>query len=293
MQTILIADDSSTARMIIRRCLEIAGCSESRFLEASNGEEALAIVQKENIDLLVTDLNMPVMDGRQLLHSIKSSPLFNTLPVLVVTSLGNPAIEIDLLAQGADKVVPKPISPAQMQQILANLFQKGFRQILEPPATPIEIICRAASQTFEEVAFEEVVFVDSARECPPEMQDVPPSYWARLKIHTPPLGEVMIWVPADFIARIVSSIHCQPPEELPESLLSDTLAELLNTLCGRLMAQRVSANQVFNLDLPQSGKGRLPTPAAPASFVRFSVGEEKIVLVIPDTYSSEFQGSPA
>ncbi|MBF0500331.1 MAG: response regulator [Candidatus Riflebacteria bacterium] len=287
MKNILIADDSATARMIIRRCLEIAGCSESCFLEAANGEEALAIIRKESIDLLVTDLNMPVMDGKRLLASIKASPKLNGIPVIVVTSLGNPAIEQELMSRGADKVVAKPVSPATMQQAIKTLSQKGFNLISGTSANHEEIIRRAVSQTFEEVAFEEIVLESICSNLPPESaqsMDQSSGYWARLAIIEPQFGELIIWVPATFIGRIVSSIHGMPPEEASEQLLTDTLAELLNTLAGRLMAQRVNAQ--FNLGLPLVGCGPIPEEATSASFcfARFLVGEEPVILTLPKAF---------
>ena len=62
MKRIVIADDSATARMFIRRCLEIVGCGENAFIEVENGKEALDCMKKEPADIVVADLNMPVMD---------------------------------------------------------------------------------------------------------------------------------------------------------------------------------------------------------------------------------------
>ncbi|MCX6640567.1 MAG: response regulator [bacterium] len=123
-QTIIIADDSATARMVTKRCLEIAGYQQAIFLEARNGAEALEIAKKSAADLLVTDLNMPEMDGTTLLKRIKASPRTTDLPVLVVSSLSNPAKEAELLALGAFAVLSKPISPAVIAGILGKLMEQ-------------------------------------------------------------------------------------------------------------------------------------------------------------------------
>jgi len=70
MKRVVIADDSQTARMFIRRCLEIVGLAETEFVEADNGREALARIKEAPTDLLVTDLNMPLMDGEMLLMNL-------------------------------------------------------------------------------------------------------------------------------------------------------------------------------------------------------------------------------
>jgi len=119
---IIIADDSDTARMFIRRCLEIVGLHEAEFIEAVNGNEALKIAKQEPPDLLVSDLNMPVMDGETLLKWVKTSPRLVDVPVLVITSAGNPAKEAQLLELGAFAVLNKPVSPAPLLKVLAPLL---------------------------------------------------------------------------------------------------------------------------------------------------------------------------
>jgi len=122
MKTILIVDDSKTARMFVRRCLEIAGCREALFTEASNGKEALALLKERPADFVVVDLNMPVMDGKMTLKWIKASPRLHETPVVVVTSASNPVIESELIAMGAYAVMSKPVSPPQLIAAIGGLL---------------------------------------------------------------------------------------------------------------------------------------------------------------------------
>jgi two-component system chemotaxis response regulator CheY len=108
--------------MFIRRCLEIIGLADAQFVEAENGREALMQVRAAETDLLVTDLNMPVMDGELLLRWIKSSPRLCHLNVLIVTSAGNAAKEAELLKFGASGVLRKPVSPAALSQALRSFI---------------------------------------------------------------------------------------------------------------------------------------------------------------------------
>ncbi len=124
MKRIVIADDSMTARMFIRRCLEIIGFSDATIVESENGREALARIKEEPTDLLITDLNMPVMDGEVLLRWIKANPRLSELPVLIITSAGNPAREAQLLSMGAIGVINKPVSPALLQRKLHDWMEK-------------------------------------------------------------------------------------------------------------------------------------------------------------------------
>lgn len=126
MKRIVIADDSMTARMFIRRCLQIIGFSEAAMVEAEHGREALTRLKEAPTDLLITDLNMPVMDGEVLLKWVKANPRLNSLPVLVITSAGNPAKEAELMALGALGVINKPVSPAVLNQKLEPLRGGGI-----------------------------------------------------------------------------------------------------------------------------------------------------------------------
>ncbi|MCG8671359.1 MAG: response regulator, partial [Pseudomonadales bacterium] len=86
---ILLVDDSLSARMIIRQYLEIVGCQGAEFTEASNGKKALEILKEQKFDLIVTDMNMPVMDGNEFLHRLKASPKLQAIPVIIVSSAAN------------------------------------------------------------------------------------------------------------------------------------------------------------------------------------------------------------
>lgn len=93
------------------------------MVEVPNGREALARLKEEPADLLVTDLNMPIMDGETLLKWVKGSPKLNHVPVVVITSAGNPAKEALLSELGAFAVLDKPISPATLLKKLEPLMQ--------------------------------------------------------------------------------------------------------------------------------------------------------------------------
>jgi two-component system, chemotaxis family, chemotaxis protein CheY len=123
-KSIIVADDSATARMIIMRCLQIAGQNSAKFLEAEDGSQALELVRNNDADLLVTDLNMPNMDGRLLLKHVKTSPKLASLPVLVISSACNKAKEIELQELGAFAVLSKPVTPSNLAKMLAKLSKQ-------------------------------------------------------------------------------------------------------------------------------------------------------------------------
>ncbi|WP_051142077.1 response regulator [Paucidesulfovibrio longus] len=122
MERVIIADDSATARMVIKRCLEIAGLAGAEFLEAANGLEALELLEWGPPDLLVTDLTMPVMGGLDLLKRLKQEEEYRDMPVLVISSAKNDANARELIELGAFAVLPKPVNPAMLAEALAPLL---------------------------------------------------------------------------------------------------------------------------------------------------------------------------
>lgn len=124
-KTILIADDSSTARMVLSRCLEMAGLEGALFLQAENGEDALRLCQREKIDLVVTDLYMPKMDGENFLRAVKASETLRHIPVVLVTSALREDLARKLVKEGALSTIAKPVSPARFREALAARFFSG------------------------------------------------------------------------------------------------------------------------------------------------------------------------
>ena len=117
---IMIIDDSVTSRMIIKKCFMIAGYREADFIEAENGLHALTILEESSVDLIVTDLNMPKMDGNSLVKKLNAREESRQIPVLVITSLGNEVTQNDLMKQGVIAVIKKPLCPESLSHILGG-----------------------------------------------------------------------------------------------------------------------------------------------------------------------------
>ncbi len=116
--TILIVDDSPTSRLIIKRCFEIAGFPDAEYLFAGDGLEALQIIDEREIDVLVTDLNMPKCGGLQLLDEIAKRGSRANLKVIVVSSIAEAIVSGDRPFQVG--IVKKPISPQKIVAVLGG-----------------------------------------------------------------------------------------------------------------------------------------------------------------------------
>ena len=119
MNRIIIADDSGTARMFTRRCLEVLGYKDIETIECENGAEALQLLRESPTDLLITDLTMPIMDGTVLVKTVGENDSIEVKRIIAVTSAGNPAKEEELARYGAS-IISKPISPAKLADVLSS-----------------------------------------------------------------------------------------------------------------------------------------------------------------------------
>ena len=118
---VLIVDDSSTSRMIIQRCMQMAGVSVADYFFAENGLDAFAALRANaGIELVVTDINMPKMDGRTFATLMMGDPAMAGKSIIIVSSIADSALESELRSLGVKSIVKKPVSPAKMLQALGG-----------------------------------------------------------------------------------------------------------------------------------------------------------------------------
>lgn len=119
---ILIVDDSPAMRRVVRRVVDISGTDVGTLFEAGNGLEALALLREEWVDLIMTDINMPDMDGEQLLLEVRKDPVLASVPVLIVsTDRSNARVE-QMMTLGADGYLSKPFLPATLSGEIHRLL---------------------------------------------------------------------------------------------------------------------------------------------------------------------------
>jgi two-component system, chemotaxis family, chemotaxis protein CheY len=117
---ILVVDDSATMRRIIIKALNTTGFSD--IIEAEDGEDALT--KLEGIDLLLTDWNMPVMDGLSMVKEIRRNTSFANLPIMMITSQAAKKEVIEALKNGVNDYIVKPFTPATLVEKVQALSAK-------------------------------------------------------------------------------------------------------------------------------------------------------------------------
>jgi two-component system chemotaxis response regulator CheY len=121
----LIVDDSSVMRKIVERSLRQAGIDLTQILEAGNGAEALAVLQANPVDLILCDINMPVMDGLEFVKQLAEVANAKDVPVIMITTEGSESHVVQALSCGARGYIRKPFTPDQVrEQVLPVLAGK-------------------------------------------------------------------------------------------------------------------------------------------------------------------------
>jgi len=122
----LIVDDSSVMRKIVERSLRQAGLELAQVLEAGNGAEALAVLQGSAVDLILCDINMPVMDGLEFIKQLSGVENAKGVPVIMITTEGSEAHVVQALSCGARGYIRKPFTPDQVKaQVIPALAAKA------------------------------------------------------------------------------------------------------------------------------------------------------------------------
>ena len=131
-QNILIVDDNSELRIFIKECLS----DKYTVTEANNGIEALKIIENKNIDIIISDIMMPVMDGLELCNELKSNIAYSHLPLILLSAKTDTSTKIEGLKKGADIYMEKPFSIEQLEAQIASIIEnrdKIRKNFIESP----------------------------------------------------------------------------------------------------------------------------------------------------------------
>lgn len=122
---VMIVDDSGAMRAVIRKIIGISGFKVDRCIEANNGREALELLATDWVDVIISDINMPEVNGLELLSSLKQDDLFRTIPVIMITTEGSEERREQALSHGARGFIKKPFIPEDLKRVLHEVIGVG------------------------------------------------------------------------------------------------------------------------------------------------------------------------
>ncbi|MEW6585902.1 MAG: response regulator [Nitrospirota bacterium] len=120
MTNILVVEDSPTMRQLIG--FAVKRIPESRVVEATDGVDALKKLASEKIDIILADINMPVMDGLKLVSLVRSNPSYKNIPIIIITTEGAEEDRKKALAIGANAYLTKPIQTQELMKLVSSFI---------------------------------------------------------------------------------------------------------------------------------------------------------------------------
>lgn len=115
---ILIVEDSLVVREVIKKTVRISGVSGGEILEAQNGREGLKRARDHWVDLILTDLNMPEMDGLNFIEELKVDEVLRSIPIIVISQEGRDKMVNKAMSLGASQYLIKPFRPEQIGEVV-------------------------------------------------------------------------------------------------------------------------------------------------------------------------------
>jgi len=119
---ILVVDDSSVMRSVVKKTVKASGFDVGQFFDAGNGHEALEVLKSEWPDLILTDYNMPEMDGLELVVEMSKDDMLKSIPVVIVTTEGSQQRIDEFMEKGAVEYIRKPFTPEEIRTKLNTVM---------------------------------------------------------------------------------------------------------------------------------------------------------------------------
>ena len=124
---ILVVDDSATMRRIISAQLNQLGFGN--IDEAENGQEGIEVLKREEFDLVLTDWNMPFMDGHTMVRNIRATDKLKHLPILMVTTRNTKADVVEAVKAGVNNFITKPFKPSDLRQKIEAVMKTAKKAV--------------------------------------------------------------------------------------------------------------------------------------------------------------------
>ncbi len=122
---ILIVDDSLTARTFIARTLQMAEVPLSQIYQARNGQEALDLLRRVWVDLVFADINMPMMNGTEMVRRMRTTDLLKSIPVIIISTDRSAQRMAEMRQAGVQAYLTKPITPEDLKAVVERFLKSA------------------------------------------------------------------------------------------------------------------------------------------------------------------------
>jgi len=238
---VLVVDDSDVIRSMIAKTLRLAQIPVGTFHEASNGKEALAVLKNEWIDLVLADINMPVMNGVVMLERMRTDPELADIPVVVVSTEGATERVDSMLESGVTAWIRKPFTPEAIRDVVAGLAP--LWPLAEEREAHVDAVLGQVLETFAFVFPEPV----SPADLPEPGGEL---VCATITFSGAASGTMSVSAPAGLCSELAANILGVDADDDDAALRgADTLGEIANIAAGHL-ATRLEPDHPTDLHPP-------------------------------------------
>lgn len=122
---VLLVDDSGAMRAVIKKIVTISGFQMDQCLEAGNGKEAMEVLANNWVDVIISDINMPEVNGLELLDQLKKNDVLKEIPVIMITTEGSADRMKEAFDRGAKGFIKKPFLPEDIRKTLYQVIGVG------------------------------------------------------------------------------------------------------------------------------------------------------------------------
>ena len=261
MTRVLVVDDSATTRRVVRRALTMSGIPNGGIREAANGLEALSKIAEDEPQLILSDVNMPLMDGFQFLEAMQERGYMGGIPVVMITSRSSMADRKRLLGLGAEAVIKKPFPMHALRTYIEPyLIPEPLPEPVPEPVTVAVTVDEPGSDfdAFGEDEFagalysslkhtlELTAFLEAHPAQVPANSEQAVYYYAALSITDGHQGR--LWMAGNPAA--VEQFLEAGAQGNAVALRADALTELVNALAGEFCADLLGAESDYAFGLP-------------------------------------------
>jgi two-component system chemotaxis response regulator CheY len=236
---VMVVEDSSTMRKMLRKIILMSGVPVKEFYEAGNGEDGLKLIHQKRPDLVMVDLNMPGINGLEMIRQLRASPEFANLPIIVISTDSSQARMRQIRGQGIH-FIHKPFKSAQIQEIM-----QAYEKFSSPRITE-QLLDQVAHIIFKRLAFL------TLQPQEPDGQVLPGSRIRAMMRFVGPFRGTLIMDASEKLLPILHNNMLGLDRDYPntEQERLDALGEMANVLCGNLLELLAGPSMVFDLGAP-------------------------------------------
>ena len=251
--TILIVDDSSTTRAMIKRVIGMTGLAVGQLLEAGDGQAGLAVMESSPVDLVLADLNMPVMEGVEMIRRMRQVEKFRGIPVVVISAQPDERLVSQLKRDGVVAYLAKPFTAEAVRDVIRPILDPHKTEISDKKPEPdIDKLLNLSLAGVLAEALEIMAFISPEFPAPELLPcSADEARLVQINFHNGQRAGSLVLTASRAFGALIAG-NCDPLDDSATALeqCDDALKELANITCGLLLRKRLCGSAGFEMGSP-------------------------------------------